>query len=242
MIDLRNFFGRAYVLNLDIRPDRWVQFQERAAAAGITGFERYRAIEGDKCPHPAWWRAGNGAWGCLMSHLRVAQDALMDGLPSYLVFEDDAVFAPDFADRLPEIMERLDGVEWDQLYLGGQHLWVEAGPPWPFRKGLVSCRNVNRTHAFAVNARFMVKFSQHIMHAPDYIAAHVPPVEPDAGGSGAVQEWFPHIDHQLGRLHETRQFKILAANPWLCGQAASSSNITGTVKDEEWWNSTGWGE
>src|SRR5512139_232188 len=103
MIDLSKHFGGAFVLNLDIRPDRWVEFQQRAAVAGVTGFQRYRAIEGDKCPHPAWWRAGNGAWGCLMSHLRLAQDALMDGLPSYLVFEDDAVFSPDFAERLPEI-------------------------------------------------------------------------------------------------------------------------------------------
>lgn len=224
MTNLLRFFGRAYVINLDIRPDRWEQFQERAEKAGITGFERFRAIEGDKCPHPAWWRAGNGAWGCLMSHLRMAQDALMDGLSSYVVFEDDVVFAKDAADRLPVIMGRLMGVEWDQLYLGGQHLWVEAGPPWPFRKEIVRCRNVNRTHAFAVNARFMVQFTQHIMHAPDYIAA----------------ESDNHIDHQLGILHERRQNIILAANPWLCGQGASSSNITGSEKEEEWWPSTGW--
>jgi len=224
MLDLRRFFGRAYVINLDIRPDRLEQFYKRAAIAGIKGIEKFRAIEGDKCPHPAWWRAGNGAWGCLMSHLRMAQDAMMDGLSSYLVFEDDAVFAKDAADRIPEIMDSLMGVEWDQLYLGGQHLWVESGPPWPFRKGIVRCRNVNRTHAFAVNARFMVDFSRHIIHAPDYIAATTD----------------NHIDHQLGVLHERRHHLILGANPWIVGQGSSSSNITGSMKGEEWWQSTGW--
>lgn len=225
MIDLRDYFGGAFVLNLDIRPDRWHQFQERAARAGITGFQRARAVEGDKCPHPAWWRAGNGAWGCLMSHLRVCQDAMLDQLSSYLVFEDDVVFSDDFAERLPDVMATLADGAWDQLYLGGQHLYVEAGPPWPYREGLVRCRNVNRTHAFAVNARFMADFSRHIMHAPDYIAA----------------EGDNHIDHQLGVLHERRQHVILATNPWLCGQGASSSNILGEHTKEEWWPNLGWG-
>lgn len=241
MIDLTKHFGGAFVLNLDIRPDRWVEFQERAAAAGITGFQRYRAIEGDKCPHPAWWRAGNGAWGCFCSHFRLAQDALMDGLPSYLVFEDDAVFAPDFAERLPEIMEQLEGVEWDQLYLGAQVLFKESYPPCPFRKGLIRGWNFNRTHAFAVNARFMVKFTQHIMHAPDYIKAHVPYSPPKEDGTGEIREWFPHIDHQLGFLHERKEHLILGVHPWLCGQGASSSNVSGQKTEISWWPDLGWG-
>ncbi len=31
------------------------------------------------------------------------------------------------------------------LELGGQHLWVESGPPWPFCRGVVRCRNVSTT-------------------------------------------------------------------------------------------------
>ena len=235
MMDLTEHFGGAFVLNLDSRPDRWDQFQERAAAAGITGFTRFRAVHGDSCPHPAWWRAGNGAWGCLMSHVRVCQDALMDGLRSCVVFEDDSVFAPDFADRLPVIMERLKETPWDQLYLGGQHLHVEAGPPWPFCKGVVRCRNVNRTHAFAVTRQFMVKFQQHVLHFPDYLGRYI---APDADGKG---EWMPHIDHQLGYLHERRESVTLAVNPWLCGQAAGPSSINGREQEEQWWPETGWG-
>jgi GR25 family glycosyltransferase involved in LPS biosynthesis len=241
MLDLRRYFGGAFVLNLDIRPDRLERFQKGLAAANLTGVTRTRAVEGDKCPHPAWWRAGNGAWGLLMTYARLAQDCLMDGLSSFLVFEDDACFAPDFSERLPGIMDSLVGVEWDMLYLGGQHLSQEAGPPWPFRKEIVRCRNVNRTHAFAVNARFMQKFHQHILHFPDYMDRYVAPVPPDADGKGEVKEWMAHVDHQLGFLHERREHLILAANPWLCGQAGGASNITGSEKDEEWWHdSLGW--
>jgi hypothetical protein len=240
MIDLRDYFGAVYVLNLDIRPDRWDAFQSRAKAAGITGFQRYRAIEGEKCPAPAWWKAGNGAWGCLMSHLRVSQDCLLDDLSSYLVFEDDVIFSNDFAERLPKIMDQLKDSKWDQLYLGGQHLWKEASPPWPYRDGLIRCRNVNRTHAFAVSSKFMKKFSQHIIHAPDYIDAYS-----GCSHSCACDKKSPftmHIDHQLGKLHELNQYCIVAAEPWICGQAASSSNISGRQTQENWWNSKGWNE
>lgn len=242
-VDLRDHFGKAYVINLDIRPDRWEQFQKRAADVGISGFERYRAIEGDKCPHPAWWRAGNGAWGCLMTHLRIVQDAMMDGLESYVVFEDDAIFKPDFATRLKRALALLEEKEipWEQLYLGGQHLWKESYPPIPFAKDLVRCVNVNRTHAFAVHQRFMEKFSQHILHAPDYLESHVPEKR-DAAGNVIRKEFFRHIDHQLGALHQRRQNLILAMNPWVCGQAADSSNINGRHNPEQWWEETGWGQ
>lgn len=224
MLDLTTIFGKAFVANLDCRSDRWDSFRRRADAAGITGYERYRAVEGDKCKHPHWWRAGNGAWGCLMTHLRIVQDASLDELKTYLVFEDDAVFANDFAPRLVEAVNQLHDVSWDQLYLGGQHLYVETYPPYPFRKGIVRCNNVNRTHAFAVHQRFYQKFQAHIMHAPDYI---------DAKND-------MHIDHQLGVLHERKQNHILAIHPWICGQAADSSNITGSQKSEEWWQDEGW--
>jgi GR25 family glycosyltransferase involved in LPS biosynthesis len=156
----------------------------------------------------------------------MAQDALLDGLDSYLVFEDDAVFSKDFAERLPTVMGEVNSLKkgWDLLYLGGQHLYKETSPPWPVTDNIVRCNNVNRTHAFAVNARFMVKFCQHIIHAPDYIKA----------------ERDMHIDHQLGELH--RSCVTLAVNPWMCGQGGGSSNVNGQQKEEEWWNDPGWGE
>jgi hypothetical protein len=86
----------------------------------------------------------------------------------------------------------------------------------------------------------MVKFSQHIIHAPDYIDAYT---EHDhVCECPKKAKFYMHIDHQLGKLHELRQHTILAVDPWICGQAASSSNISGKQTQENWWNSTGWGE
>ena len=243
MINLKEYFGAAYVINLDCRLGRLSKFNEMVHRAGVTGIQRYRAVEGEKSPHPEWWRSGNGAWGCLMTHLRLAQDALMDGIESYIVFEDDAVFSKDFAERLPVVMDEIKSLngEWDMLYLGGQHLWKETSPPWPWTMHTVRCANVNRTHGFAVNARFMVKFAQHVMHTPDYIASHVKPVAADKRlHIEEVKEFMNHIDHQLGGIH--KDIVTLAVDPWMCGQAAGSSSVNGQMQEEQWWPSKGWGK
>ena len=165
----------------------------------------------------------------------------MDGVQNYLVLEDDAIFAEDTVERLPRIMDVVNKAKWDQLYLGGQHLYVESYPPCPFRgMDVVRCWNVNRTHAFAVNRRFMAKFQQHITHFPDYIKRHIDYKPGDENGHGEIREWFPHIDHQLGYLHEKKEHVILGANPWICGQAGSSSSVSGAENDEQWWNDNGW--
>ena len=227
-LNLLDYFDGVFVITMDNRQDRWATFQSRARKAGVKGYSRFRAVIGDVSPPPTWWPSGNGAWGCMMSHLRVCQDALHNKLKSYLVLEDDVVFAKDFKRLLPEAMNALGKIEdsWDMLYLGGQHLYREAGPPFRIGNGLLKCSNVNRTHAMAVNGPFMQKFSQHIAHAPDYM-------EQNAKG------FQMHIDHQLGKLHPF--IKCLAVENWLFGQGGGSSNISGKQDEPEmWWPDKGW--
>ena len=233
MINLKTYFDKVYVINLDKRPDKWEAFVKRASEAGITGYERFRAVHGDTCNPPAWYRFPNanmnGAWGCLMSHLMIAYDAIMSGAESYLVLEDDACFSADFSERLPEVMTQANGRPrgWDMLYLGGQHLYKETRSPMRIRNtNLLKCFNVNRTHAFAVSKRYMVKFSQHIIHAPDYINGRY------------YNDFLKHIDHQLGEQHA--HIETVAPENWLCGQAGGSSDVNGQKKQEEWWHDKGW--
>jgi hypothetical protein len=235
-LNLLDYFGAAKFINLDCHSDsadaatmaheHWQNRQSlmktRFAQAGITGVTRQRGITGDKNPPPSWFHGGgggsNGAWGCLMSHLRLAQDCAEDDVESYVVFEDDAIFADNFTKVLPEALKEI-GEDWDMLYLGGQHL-IEDGWPWreKDKQHVVRAFNVNRTHAFAVNGRFLKKFTQHILHAPDY----------------AGRTW--HIDHQLGNLHTWGRFKIYAVDPWIVGQGAGKSHINGHwISEDEWW-------
>jgi GR25 family glycosyltransferase involved in LPS biosynthesis len=250
MTNLNDHFERIFILNLPYKPDRRERVERQLRKLRLARkVEWMRAYSGDMMPHPAWWRAGNGAWGCLLSHARVMEEAIMDRLESYLVLEDDVVWQ----DRAGEMLESfMRGVpeDWDQIYLGGQHLREpvavgnaevkmkneETGvsgqgasraepssfsvlhSSFPLR--VLRAWNVNRTHAFALRRKAMVKVHQHIWHAPDYISK--------SGG------W--HIDHQLGLAHERGDWSVYAPDWWLAGQDADSSNISGRYNPRLWWH------
>lgn len=139
----------------------------------------------------------------------------MDGLKSYCVLEDDVVFherSPEMLDRLMKYVPK----DWGQIYLGGQHL--KEPVPLDGNPSVYRCRNVNRTHAFALHQRAFRDFQMHIMNAPDYIAH---------------KAW--HIDHQLGVAHENRLWETYAPSWWLAGQQDGDSSISGRNNPRFWW-------
>ena len=123
---------RALCINLDRRPERWEAFKRNCP---IRGVHRFPAIDGRAVRPPAWWRQGGGAWGCMLSHIRILEQALADGLDRcggrggvLLVLEDDALFPPDFAERAARFIRALPA-DWEQAYLGGQHRGLRVRPP-----------------------------------------------------------------------------------------------------------------
>jgi len=220
---LTDYFSKIFVINLPYKVDRrsrLIKHLEERGLASPNELTWARAISGDWCPPPEWFKAGNGAWGCLQSHLHIVQGAIMDQLESYLVLEDDVVFSVRAGKDLSDLMSRLPQ-DWDQLYLGGQHLKNPSTDTLP--AGIFRCTNVNRTHAFALSNRAYRRFQQHITHAPDYIAR------------GA---W--HLDHQLGLAHEKQAWNTYAPSWWIAGQEAGSSNISGRTTPRLWWHYHGW--
>jgi hypothetical protein len=211
--------SRIYILNLPYKPERRQRLSAHLTELDLFPAERIkwiRALSGDLSPPPAWWKSGNGAWGCLMSHLHVVHDAIMGELETCLVLEDDVVFHPRAKEMLTQLIAGIPD-DWDQIYLGGQHLVMPeevAGRPFVLR-GL----NVNRTHAFLLRRKVFAKYQQHILHVPDYLAKP---------GS--------HIDHQLGIAHELRLWNVYCPAWWLCGQEAGSSNISGRTTTRMWWH------
>ena len=218
MASLPDHFPRIVLLSLSTHRDRADAALTRLEESGMArrgDVTVMRAWPGNVAPAPGWFRAGNGAWGCLMSHVRAVQEALLDGMERVLILEDDIVFHP----RAPQWLERLmrDVPEdWDQLYLGGQHL--KETSPLPGCPYIWRAKNVNRTHAYALHRRVYAKFLQHVLHAPDYIRR------------GA---W--HIDHQLGVAHERADWRTYAPAWWLCAQEAGGSSISGRTNPRMWW-------
>lgn len=214
---------RALCINLDRRPERWEAFQRNCP---IRGVERFPAIDGRAVRPPVWWRQGGGAWGCMLSHIRILEQVLADGLDRrggvLLMFEDDALFPPDFAERAARFVRALPS-DWEQAYLGGQHRGLRVRPPQKVNDEVVRPFMVNRTQAYAVRGPFIRVLYQHLCDWP----AH-------------ARSPRHHVDHRMELLHASGKHKVYAPATWIVGQAGGPSDISGRVTQDRFWN--GWGK
>lgn len=213
--DLATVFDRAYVLNLDRRPDRYKRFLEGLPSDWpFCEVQRFSAIDGGKVQFPAYWSSGPGAWGCYRSHLAIIEQCLNDGVKSVLLLEDDALFPPDFT-ALAQVFFDFCPEDWGMVYLGGQHLRVGEHPPKQINPHVYLPYNVNRTHAFAIRGPMLNLIYQHLLRR-DWTKGH-------------------HIDHHLGRLHQRRQHPIYCPSRWIVGQAGGKSNISNRIPPDRFW-------
>lgn len=192
-----------------------------------------RGIDGKICAPSAWWQAGGGAWGCMRSHHRAVEDALMDGVEALLVIEDDTVWQTHAAAMVEEFMQGVPG-DWGQIYFGGQHRTSMRPQRVGNSASVMRAKSIHRTHAYAISKRCMGKMLQHILYCPDYEEANSPQ-KPDASRYKA------HVDHQLERAHRRGDWPVYCPSWWLAGQGENQSHINGRSMPEKWWQLS-WGE
>lgn len=202
---------KAFVINLDFCKDRLEAFHDKwPENSVIERPERFRAIHGDTCTPPPSWKAGNGAWGCMMSHVGILQQAMMDKLPSFAVFEDDAWFCENFSEKLEDFMAAVPE-DYQQVYLGGDLMHARSHPPVVVNDKVLRPFNVNRTHAMVFGSLGMRAIYQCVCSLP-YVGRD-------------------HIDHHLGRWHEDARNKVYCPNEWLVGQFGFQSNVSGKLEE-----------
>lgn len=222
-VDLRKYFPHVFIINLKRRQDRWDRIQRELDQIEwpFSTPVRFEAVDGKVERPPPRWRVGPGAWGCYQSHLRILKYAQEEGWDRVMIFEDDATFRSDLASRVREFFKELPSV-WEMCYLGGQHRPRAGFPGAPVPNinvtpNIAIPHDVNRTHAMAFQRHFY-DFILDYLSIERFHRAH-------------------HIDHHLGRLHQTRQRLIYCINPWAVGQSADRSNISGrTFQKDRFWS------
>ena len=117
---LNQLFPHKVCINLDRRPGRWQRMQAEFARHEIASVRRFAAIDGNAVVLPATWKHTAGAYGCLLSHVQVIEEARRLGHESVVIFEDDAVFDPEFKIKFASFSEEVP-LDWDLLYFGALH-------------------------------------------------------------------------------------------------------------------------
>lgn len=203
-------FDRIALINLDKRIDRLGAFKAKIAPyPELQHYTRYRAIHGDTVSVPGFFISGGGAFGCRQSHLRVLEDAMLDGVQTLMVLEDDVCFCPNFTDRLREFLAAVPD-DWQCLMLGGQN--HGHTPPTPTGiPGVLRSVNTQRTHAYVLNGLDAMRELYRLWIRTDR-----------------------HIDHVFGNFQSRVQ--SYQPDPFFCGQDEGKSDISGRQDSVRYWS------
>lgn len=128
---------RTFVINLDHREDRWIEFNKNAPL-GTLEYNRFSAINGKKLISTRQLQRifdGNdynmryGIVGCAMSHIKLYIELINSESEYFVILEDDITFVEGFNYKLLGIMKKLTdktkkNEKVDIVYLGN-HLYEE---------------------------------------------------------------------------------------------------------------------
>jgi glycosyl transferase family 25 len=142
---LSQLFPHKICINLDRRPDRWRRMQAEFARHGIDDVRRFPAVDGTTVVLPAHWDHTAGAYGCLLSHVNVIEEARALNAESVLIFEDDTIFDPEFTSKFASFIAEVPS-NWDMLYFGALH----KDEPVRLSEHVYRITKANSTYAYAL--------------------------------------------------------------------------------------------
>jgi hypothetical protein len=140
-VDFNTLFPHRAFISLERRGDRRERMQSRMAAAGITA-EWFRAVDAKTLRDPCGYK-GVAQRANSLSFRLLIRTAELRASPALLILEDDAVFHPQFAERVARL-ELPD--DWQILYFGCLHL----EPPKRVNEGIVRVARALDTHMVAI--------------------------------------------------------------------------------------------
>ena len=144
--------------------------QRAFAANGIGSVQRFSAVDGNAVVLPHDWIHTPGAYGCLRSHVQVVSDARDAGASSVLIFEDDALFDPQFKEKFATRIKELPD-DWDMLFFGALH----KDQPIKFSEHIGRITKANSTFAYAIRNTVFDAFielnskAEHVLDMNSYL-------------------------------------------------------------------------
>ncbi len=145
---LNDFFDKIYCINLDRRPDRWVECQTEFDKLNLI-VERVSAIDGTNITNNT--RLKNGALALSLTVNNIIADAIEKKYNKILILEDDIEFTENI-NVFNEEIKHLPS-DWDLLYFGGNHnLHAGASAPIPVNDYFRRLHNTYSTHAIGINS------------------------------------------------------------------------------------------
>ena len=144
---MNQFFDKIYCINLDRRSDKWERCEAQYSNMNVE-VQRISGVDG-RDVHDVPFPTRPGHYGCLMSHLKILEDAQSNNYGSILILEDDAAFSENYLEVLEKAMKDLPD-DWNMFYLSANNV----GEKIPVTDSIYRATRLLTTHAYAINSNF----------------------------------------------------------------------------------------
>lgn len=146
-MDILATFPKRLLISLERRADRRAKLVRRFDAAGLNA-DWLKAVDGRVLKEARGFQTACKRANALSKRLAIRQ-ACLSGADAVLIFEDDVVFHPQFAERVAALTLPPD---WGMFYFGCLH----REPPQHAGPGIVRATKCFDHHAFAIRREYFL--------------------------------------------------------------------------------------
>jgi GR25 family glycosyltransferase involved in LPS biosynthesis len=107
-----------FVFNLKKREDRLLHIIKQLEKIGCEKYEIVESIDGNNIDNPSPIK--NGAYGLVMTYVKLYEEIKNKNLQEIILIEDDCVFSENFCDEIESFYKNIPN-DWSVLYFGGNH-------------------------------------------------------------------------------------------------------------------------
>jgi glycosyl transferase, family 25 len=166
---LFEYFDRTCIIHLPERVDRFraLEREFKLLGADIRGPK----VQVPFAPRPddAHGYSSKGVYGSFLSHFGILKDAVVDGLDTVWVLEDDAIFSNRMVRQQERTVDFLQRTSWDMCFFGHSLTRELAG----IKPGLVHHEAPFKwAHCYAVHSRVLPRLVSYLKATISYPRGH----------------------------------------------------------------------